>query len=1147
MSSSDNKTEDKENLNDTIKMNNEIEVKIEKTEQTKQLKPMKPKYLKQIGNYILSNQIGIGTFSKVSRATHIITNQSVAVKILEKEKIEDEIDIERILREMEILKKIIHPNICQLYETYSTLHNYYLMMEYIEGGDLFDYITSHSFLSEQQSCFYYRQIISVIEYLNEMGISHRDIKPENILLDKEHKNIKLIDFGLSNYCEDAKFLKSSCGSPCYASPEMLSGKPYQGITIDLWSSGITLYSMLVGSLPFDDQELIELYKQIKLGKFYLPSTLSLEAIDLLKRILQVDPKKRITLKEIKNHVWFKFDNSPMYKGIFLSKNEKMFVNKEVLSYIMKNYYSQNIEITEDELKKMIEDYKCNKYTATYYLTKKYILQINDKDKIFKKQENIEDKKKLSTKPVKRKYFKTRNSNEINFANSNDKVSYLKNNSSNNNIYEKNNKNATCKTKVSFKTQENSANTSFNKSKKEKDKHVYIKTVSNENNKIINNKQFTEIKGSVYNRKINSPNHLKEFKLSNNLPFQQKKQNQNSNIKTVTENLSMNIDLKKQYKKKSLCLTELNSNDKQALIECPIDYIRIKNTKIEIQPHNVPNNNFIKSESNNSQISGNYTNRHIKNKFNFNSNINIRNNSPNNNNNYLNKNNKNIYITHKSNNKKYANIHQKLNAKQFENNNINNDKFHTYVRNKNSYTSSKSPKSLKNKEKKTETPTNNIASNTNFNNVINKNQSLPNSNKKENKMNFYVINNFINNKNNNCCYKSGIFNENPFDINSNIQDSQKYCFTKRERNNDNENNNARAGNNLNTIQIPNIIADVISRKKYFNYKEIRDKKYNILNINIPVSNTSRHQNSYYLNEKEKNSSKNKDEKNNRVIMPYNKKIKVNLKNENQIFNVTTSSKQVLGDNSPKITSIFQRNFDFSENNLSAECKKNYLCNTFNNSVTNIKNYNKTQYTFNNIDFKISENNNYESKLSSGSSESNIMRNNLNILNSLGEVNKADNISEKIPIDINIHNNEYLRNRSNSAIKIEFNEDKDNQNINYNTSTETTMKKTNTVDVYNKKKIINSRSTTNNLKNDNKNLFNANKEYNNNGQGEISDIRCLFKKKRSRILYYSSNSYNSNDLKDNKGIKYFNRVVSTYQKSNNNYCNENYKTARIKEKK
>ena len=360
-------------IKENYEIQNETQINIKEKETNKK---QKSEFTKKIGNYILFDQIGMGTFSKVTKAIHLITSQQVAVKILDKEKIEDEIDLERIIREIEILKNIHHPNIAQMYETYSTIHNFYLMMELVTGGDLFDYITLNSYLSENLSCRFFRQLIGVLEYLISMGIAHRDIKPENILLDGNHKNIKVIDFGLSNYFENDELLCSSCGSPCYASPEMLSGKPYQGLKTDIWSGGIVLYSMLVGSLPFDDQELYKLYEQIKKGKFFLPSTLSLEAIDLLKRILQVDPDKRIGIEEIKKHPWFNMEKNPIYKGINISK-EKFPCNKEVVRFILDNYFKNEKDINFDLIVNMVETHACNKYTSTYYLTKMNILGIDD--------------------------------------------------------------------------------------------------------------------------------------------------------------------------------------------------------------------------------------------------------------------------------------------------------------------------------------------------------------------------------------------------------------------------------------------------------------------------------------------------------------------------------------------------------------------------------------------------------------------------------------------------------------------------------------------------------------------------------------------------------------------------------------------------
>ena len=374
-------------------------------------------YSKKIGDYILFDQIGMGTFSKVTRAFHLITEQTVAVKILDKEKIEDEIDIERIIREIEILKNIHHPNIAQMYETYSTIHNFYLMIEYVSGGDLFDYITSHNYLSEKKACYFFRQIISVLEYLIDLGISHRDIKPENILLNESHTQIKFIDFGLSNYCNQNELLHSSCGSPCYASPEMLSGKAYRGVTTDLWSAGIVLYSMLVGALPFDDQELHKLYEQIKVGKFYIPSTLSLEAIDLLKQILEVDPKKRINIEGVKNHKWFKLEENPLYKGINISV-EHFPCDTKAASYVIKNYFKDDKNISFSMLVKMIHTHECNRYTATYYLVKNNILGIKDNFKVRKESKNKNNENKDN---IGKKENKDNNKIDNNNINSNEDI------------------------------------------------------------------------------------------------------------------------------------------------------------------------------------------------------------------------------------------------------------------------------------------------------------------------------------------------------------------------------------------------------------------------------------------------------------------------------------------------------------------------------------------------------------------------------------------------------------------------------------------------------------------------------------------------------------------------------------------------------
>ena len=483
-------SKEKENINEIEKEEKkekkEKEVKEEKENKDNEEEDEK-EYSKKIGDYILFEQIGQGTFSKVTRAFHIITEQIVAVKILDKEKIEDEIDIERIIREIEILRTISHPNISQMYETYSTVHNFYLMMEYVDGGDLFDYISDSCYLPEQKACFLFRQLISVMEYLSELGISHRDIKPENILLDKEHENIKVIDFGLSNYCMGHELLHSSCGSPCYASPEMLSGNPYSGSTTDLWSAGIVLYSMLVGALPFDDQELHKLYEQIKLGKFYIPSTLSLEAIDLLKRILQVDPNKRITINELKEHKWFNIESNPMYKGINIFY-EHLPCDTKVVQFVIKKYFSDDQEISLYSFIKMIHMHACNKYTATYYLAKKYILKVEDK-------------------------FVQRKTKKNKIGENNEDNDKLANNNKDNKEKEKEDRNEREKSKENIKLNEN----------KDNKEDIYIKPIDIKNGGINNNENISKENNNKIDDNKNKKNDS-EIKIIDNLEDNKKENN-----------------------------------------------------------------------------------------------------------------------------------------------------------------------------------------------------------------------------------------------------------------------------------------------------------------------------------------------------------------------------------------------------------------------------------------------------------------------------------------------------------------------------------------------------------------------------------------------------------------------------------------------
>ena len=324
---------------------------------------------KQIGNYILTSTLGEGTFSKVKLGIHLPTNKKVAIKILSKNKIKDKEDLIRINREIQILEILNHPNILRLYETIISEKNIYIITEYIDGKDLFNYIFSTQRLSELKSSQLFRQLISCIEYIHKIGIVHRDIKPENILLNKQKNFLKLVDFGLSNTYKQGQLIKTPCGSPCYAAPEMISGKKFNGLFSDLWSCGVVLYCMLVGRLPFDDENINVLYHNIKIANFYMPSFLSNYARDLIYKILTPSPKKRITIEEIKKHPFFLMGgNVPLLKGIIIGVDD-IEVDYDVVKKMKNKFKSGNykISLSEFEIILNIKQNMKNEITTIYYL------------------------------------------------------------------------------------------------------------------------------------------------------------------------------------------------------------------------------------------------------------------------------------------------------------------------------------------------------------------------------------------------------------------------------------------------------------------------------------------------------------------------------------------------------------------------------------------------------------------------------------------------------------------------------------------------------------------------------------------------------------------------------------------------------------
>lgn len=268
-------------------------------------------------------------------ATHAVTGHKVAVKILNKAKIKQLGMEEKVQREINILHLCTHPHIIRLYEVIDTPTDIFLVNEYVSGGELFDFIVSKGRLSADEARNFFHQIISGVEYCHFQKIVHRDLKPENLLLDDNH-NIKIADFGLSNLMRDGDFLRTSCGSPNYAAPEVISGHLYAGPEVDVWSCGVILYALLCGSLPFDDESIPNLFKKIKSGMYALPTHLSQLAKNLIPRMLEVDPMKRITIPEIRLHPWFQHKLPPYLRHPpeLIEKQERI-VDQEVIDEVMK--------------------------------------------------------------------------------------------------------------------------------------------------------------------------------------------------------------------------------------------------------------------------------------------------------------------------------------------------------------------------------------------------------------------------------------------------------------------------------------------------------------------------------------------------------------------------------------------------------------------------------------------------------------------------------------------------------------------------------------------------------------------------------------------------------------------------------------------
>lgn len=306
----------------------------------------------------MEKTVGCGGFAKVKLATHVATGEKVAIKIMEKAALGE--DLPRVGLEISAMKNLLHQHICKLYQVIETEDYYFMVLEYCSGGELFDHIVEKSKLSESESRRFFRQIVSAVAYLHSLGYVHRDLKPENVLLDKD-QNLKLIDFGL---CAKPKGgmqspLYTSCGSPAYAAPELILGNKYLGSEIDIWSLGVLLYALLCGFLPFDDNNIENIYKKILNGQYDEPSWMSQSSRRLIRAMLQIDPHKRITIKELCSHPWI---TAGFLNPITFMKNTIVEKDQEILK-VLKAVCTKS----HDEIWKKISENDRSDYTTATYL------------------------------------------------------------------------------------------------------------------------------------------------------------------------------------------------------------------------------------------------------------------------------------------------------------------------------------------------------------------------------------------------------------------------------------------------------------------------------------------------------------------------------------------------------------------------------------------------------------------------------------------------------------------------------------------------------------------------------------------------------------------------------------------------------------
>ena len=519
-----------------------------------------------ISNYTFEKDIGEGNFGKVKLGIFKPTGEEFAIKILNKNKIKIKMK-NSIFKENEIITRFNHINVVYVFQILEDQKNYYIIMEYCKHGELFDYIVKHEKLSEEESSIFFYQLINGLEYIHSKGISHRDLKPENLLL-AENKILKIIDFGLSHEYEEDELLKTKCGSPSYAAPEIICCPFYDGFKVDIWCCGIILYAMLCGYLPFEGENNNLLFQNILNCDPEFPEFLSELSKDIISQILNPDPETRITIEEIKRHKFYlegkrlckidydNIENNIIKKRNIFGKNKikNNNMNNNNIDNNIKELNNENKlnDLEESNLSENSKDINKYIYTANNHIisTKEYnLLDSNSNDIIHTENINLNIKESkndsISSNNFKKQIMEIGNKYNDKIDIINNKIQRILKTDANDNIkiqlrpFSSNKKNNTTNKNVVSLSNNSQSNTNTNIDINSKQNHqnpfFNLISESKDNNNLKKNTLFIKLLDSAKNKYFN-------LYKSNTIKTETKKQNININTE-ITKTSENRIQIK----------------------------------------------------------------------------------------------------------------------------------------------------------------------------------------------------------------------------------------------------------------------------------------------------------------------------------------------------------------------------------------------------------------------------------------------------------------------------------------------------------------------------------------------------------------------------------------------------------------------------